>query len=213
MEYQRETWGDWSASIHDYTSRGLIEQDAAGMSPFKRRLWEMIDPYTYRSRLALPKLLVHGTNDPYWTVDASHLYWDDLPGLKYIATFPNVGHGLGDERIRAYHSIAVFIRHAFSGGDWPEVNWENTTDEKTATDILRARVNAPMKRVKLWSAVSATKDFRKATWTSSDIITESPENVTATIKRPATGHIAYYLEFECEIGGAPFTLTTQVWRR
>ena len=94
MKYQIETWGAFSPSIRDYTERNLVRIEDTADSEFEKRLWEMIDPYAYRERLALPKLLIHGANDPYWTVDAAKFYFDDLPGVKYILTLPNAGHGL-----------------------------------------------------------------------------------------------------------------------
>ena len=42
----------------------------------------MVDPFTYRDRLTKPKLLINGTNDRYWTLDALDLYWNDLQGAE-----------------------------------------------------------------------------------------------------------------------------------
>ena len=39
-------------------------------------------PWVYRDKLTMPKLILNGTNDPYWTLDALNLYWDDLNGRQ-----------------------------------------------------------------------------------------------------------------------------------
>jgi PhoPQ-activated pathogenicity-related protein len=88
MKYQLETWGEYSEQIGDYTSKGLVEvMENQPEIP----LWQWVDPYTYRSVLTLPKLLINGTNDRYWTVDATNVYWDDLLGEKHVRYVPNAG--------------------------------------------------------------------------------------------------------------------------
>jgi PhoPQ-activated pathogenicity-related protein len=44
----------------------------------------MVDPYSYRSSLTMPKMLFMGTNDEYWPVDAIKNYIDSIPGENYI---------------------------------------------------------------------------------------------------------------------------------
>lgn len=218
MPYQLETWGVWSEQIRDYTSRGLVDKDPSKVEGFVKQLWEMVDPYSYRSRVTIPKLLVHGTNDPYWTVDATKNYWKDLKGVKYISTYPNVGHDLGgrtsDEKIRALTSIAVFARFAFEGNtDWPSVTWK-ASDAANGNYILSATVEPmlPVTEVKLWTAYSDTKDFRMAEWSSSDI-QKSAGAYTATIEKPASGHVAYFIEIIAEYDDLPVSVTTQVYRQ
>ncbi|MDR1959454.1 MAG: PhoPQ-activated pathogenicity-related family protein [Planctomycetaceae bacterium] len=215
MQYQLETWGDWSPSIHDYTSRRLIDKNPDNMSEFKKRLWIIIDPYYYRSRLTLPKLLIHATNDPYWTLDATRNYWDDLTGVKYIATFPNVGHDLGNEQPRAFLSVAVFAKYAFEnkGNSWPEMTW--TSGENTDGDYtLKVVTEIPDCTAKLWTAHSDSKDFRQSVWGSKDLNASGETGLyEAVIPKPEKGHVAFYMELESIWFDTPFSLTTQVFRK
>lgn len=71
MEHQRKAWGDFSYKIDDYTERGL--QDAL-QSDEGKALREIVDPFSYRKQLTLPKLILIGTNDHYWPLDALNLY-------------------------------------------------------------------------------------------------------------------------------------------
>lgn len=214
MEYQVETWGTWSPSIHDYTSRNLVDHDPEKLDDFTKRLWRMVDPYWYLERLSLPKLLIHGTNDPYWTVDATSRYWDDLPGVKFLVTFPNVGHNLGDEKLRAFMTLAAFARYAFQGyADWPSATWKQ--DQSPSGDyVLTVKTDLPSGTALLWTAHSENKDFRQATWESTEIKpTAYSGTIRTTVEKPKSGHVAFYVEIESEFDGLPFSVTTQVFRK
>jgi len=108
MRHQKETWGAYSEQIAVYSLKGLI--DVLEKQP-EIPLWRWVDPYTYRSELTLPKLLINGTNDRYWVIDAMNLYWDDLPGEKHVLYVPNAGHSLEGGRDAALTTLAVFAQH------------------------------------------------------------------------------------------------------
>ena len=77
--------------------------------PAMVRLREWVDPYAYRQRYTMPKLILTGTNDPYWTVDAMRHYFSDLPGVKLIFQTPNAGHDLGGSK-DAMQTLAAFFQ-------------------------------------------------------------------------------------------------------
>src|SRR5690606_30065679 len=121
-----DTWGEYSEQIVDYTSKGLVKLQDEPLTEREEKLWRMMDPYTYRSVLKLPKLIVNGTNDRYWVVDALKNYWDDLEGPKYIREVPNAGHGLDGGRDGALRTIAAFFRHAAMNKPLPALTWSHT---------------------------------------------------------------------------------------
>ena len=90
----------------------------------------MVDPYTYRDRLTKPKLLINGTNDRYWTLDALDLYWDGLKGPKYLVELPNAGHGLDQNRDWAINGIGAFFRQVVTGRPMPRLSWDFAADEQ-----------------------------------------------------------------------------------
>ena len=208
MKYQIETWGAYSPSIGDYTERNLVRLDNPSESEFETQLWGMVDPYSYRERLSLPKLLVHGTNDPYWTLDATKHYFDDLPGVKYILTLPNAGHGLDAQQMKAAQAGAAFAKFAAKGGNWTPVKWKlAVTDTGYRIDI---ETDISPRAVKLWTAQSETKDFRQAKWTSTSLEAKGTQSVL--VAKPLSGHIAFFVELESVSDSLPFSVTTQVWR-
>ncbi|NIP95274.1 MAG: PhoPQ-activated pathogenicity-like protein PqaA type, partial [Akkermansiaceae bacterium] len=63
MRLQRKSYGAFSSKISPYTSRRIMERLE---SPRGELLRKVVDPFEYRERLQHPKLLLLGTNDPYW---------------------------------------------------------------------------------------------------------------------------------------------------
>jgi len=214
MKYQVETWGAFSPSIHDYTERHLIRLDDGELSEFEKNLWTMIDPYFYRARLTVPKLLIHGSNDPYWTVDAAKFYFDDLPGEKYILTLPNTGHSLEGQQLKAVQTAAVFARKVAAqkidkGDTLPRLEWKLSEIDKGYKVEIETDIS--FRRAKLWTAYSATKNFRQAKWTNVGVL-EGQSPFFFSMAKPESGHVAFFVELETITEGLPFSLTTQVWR-
>src|SRR5205814_5769812 len=89
MTNQVKTFGQFSEMIADYKERLLIPIPKTKAA---QQLWTMIDPWTYRERYTMPKMMVFGTNDPYWLLDGLNTYWDGLPGDKWVLYVPNAGH-------------------------------------------------------------------------------------------------------------------------
>jgi PhoPQ-activated pathogenicity-related protein len=170
-----------------------------------------VDPYFYRERVTIPKLLIHGTNDRYWNLDATKFYWNDLVGPKFILNLPNVGHNLGAERTKAITTIAAYAKLMSDGERLPAMIWK---DEYKADEYsLSVTSNIPAKGAKLWVAYNETRDFREAKWSATDLqpLTKGSGNYRATLKKPENGHVGFYIEIETEYKGIPCSLTTEIF--
>jgi PhoPQ-activated pathogenicity-related protein len=206
LEGHIETWGDFSPRIHDYTDRGLFKKDESP-SPYNVQVMKMIDPDTYLSRITVPKLLIHGSNDPYWPVDATKYYWDNIQGYKFLLTLPNEEHELdkGKSFLKLLNSASVFAQHIASAGELPQLDW--TLTEKDSEYQIYIETEIPESKKILWTAVSESKNFQSAKWESSPV-----QDGVITVKKPTSGHIAFFVELESVQNGMPFSVTTQVWR-
>jgi PhoPQ-activated pathogenicity-related protein len=208
MKYQLESWGRYSEQIADYTHKGLVKDGEE--TPREALLRRMVDPYTYRELLLQPKLILHGTNDPYWTVDAMKFYWDDLAGPKYTLAIPNAGHGLEGGRELVLDTIGVFFRHVAGGTPLPKLDWNVEEAGKSLTLSLRS--SQPAKNAQLWSARSNDCDFRKAKWTAQPLREEAGSLIGRLEKTPQ-GHVALFGQLTFDCSGIPYAMSTIVWRK
>jgi PhoPQ-activated pathogenicity-related protein len=151
-------WGFYSPMIDDYTEKGL---EAVIDTPRGFRLFFIVDPYSYRYRLTMPKLIVLGSNDPYWPTDAVTLYWPGLPQPKYLLIAPNSGHGL-DDKVRVLTSVSAFLKLAASDGPWPQLQWRWT--DKADGSELQIVCKPRAAEARLWVARNKVRDFRQAQW-------------------------------------------------
>lgn len=209
--HQLEVWGKYSEQIEDYTRRGLMEKIE---TPEGTKLWKMIDPFTYRDRITVPKLIINGTNDRYWTLDSLNLFWGDLHGPKWVVYLPNAGHGLEQNRHYALNGIGAFFRHVISKQPMPELAWKfiNGSDDKTHLSITS---NKKPRSTVFWVAKSETKDFREARWEPmKDAKLENGDGKSATvsygISRPEKGFAALVGDLAFEIDGLEYHLSSEI---
>ncbi len=209
FKHQLAVYGHYSRQIDSYTDVGLLKPSVL-KTPWSRRLWRMVDPYTYRQHLALPKLIVRGTNDPFWTQDALNLYWNNLRGGKWVLYVPNAGHNMqekGDDHARLLDTLGAFARHIASSTPMPRPRWSYLREEAEMRLTIHTRQISDAAR--LWVARSATLDFRKSHWTSRRM-RQAGSRFTAAIPLPSKNNVAMFGEVRYTFDGQPYTLSTQV---
>jgi len=163
MPHQLESWGEYSPQIKDYTQRGL---QAALATPRGQQLAALIDPWFYRDRLTMPKLIINATNDPYWSLDSFNLYREDLKGQTNVLYLPNVGHDLAGQEQNAAISGAMWFQRVAAGKTLPEVKLEagKIKADDSRDFVLSVSAAKEVKAARLWVVRSATRDFRDAKW-------------------------------------------------
>jgi PhoPQ-activated pathogenicity-related protein len=187
-EWAEKVYGKQSEQIGDYTELQLHKRmDEPRM--VELRGW--VDPYSYRQRYNLPKLLLLGTNDPFWTVDALRHYWDELPGPKLVFQTPNAGHDLGDRR-DAIATLAAFFEMIADCQPLPKMEWtfKNGTDQAEVDVSL----NQPAKGIRLFTSDSADRDFRDGTWTSRPLQEKRSQRAVGQVRVPGKGYRAFLAE-------------------
>ena len=206
LQWSEQIYGKQSTKLKDYTELNLHRKiDNESMQ--KLRSW--IDPYATIQRFTMPKLLLLGTNDPYWTIDSLRHYWNDLPEPKLIYQTPNAGHDLngGDQ---ALQTLAAFFELIADQKPLPIIAWKFNNVAKTR---INAQVysNEQASAISLWTAHSDDRDFRDNQWTAQTLkITRGSSHAKASIPKPKSGYQAYLMEVELKTDtGHPYKLSTQ----
>ena len=205
LQHQEAVWGRLSPKLGDYTERGLHKQlETEG----GRALQAIVDPYSYRHLLTQPKLIMIGTNDPYWPLDALNLYWDELEGRNYILYVPNNGHSLRDYP-RIIGSLSALHQHVANGKRLPALSWGFNEDKGKLS--LHIESDIQPRQVVAWIALSATQDFHEAQWQSYPMQAEG-DGYRYELALPNQGYAAVFGEAVYDDGDAtlPYFLSTKV---
>lgn len=203
MKHQLETWGRFSEEIHDYTERNLPERM---ITEAGEELVQIVDPLAYRDSLTLPKLIILGTNDRYWPLDALNLYWDQLQGPKYVLYVPNNGHALQDFP-RVLGSIAALHEQAKGGKLLPKPTWSLAETDNGITITIES--NVPPAKCVIWKAASQNRDFRDSLWVETEP-TPVGDGFRFHLDTPEAGSAAFFGEVVYDRKYLPLHLSTNV---
>jgi PhoPQ-activated pathogenicity-related protein len=202
---QRETFGGLSEQVSDYSDIDLPERMDSERG---RQLLQMVDPFSYRKVLTVPKLIMLGTNDRYWPLDALKLYWSELPEPKRVLYLPNQGHGIRDfDRILG--ALTALHRTSARGEPLPQVSWSFMPTRSSIG--LAVQTDRPVRRVIAWTAISATRDFRESKWKSQACKRVNAQSYTCGRATGEGEYTALYGEAEFQDRKTPrFSLSTAV---
>jgi len=207
IDYQVKVWNDYSIQIQDYVKLGIVQDINSKKGS---DLVTMIDPYAYRKKLSIPKMIFMGTNDEYWPIDNIKNYYDSIPGQNMIHYIPNAGHSMGDKK-EAMLNLSAFFGLTMSNTAYPVCNWKMSESKKGLGLEIQA-TKANLVDVIIWSANSPDKDFRNDKWVSKSLGIKHKGRVKLTEEFPASGYHAFYVNLKYQYdNGAAYTESTRVF--
>ncbi|MDW8105312.1 MAG: PhoPQ-activated protein PqaA family protein [Armatimonadota bacterium] len=204
LPHQVATWGKYSEMIADYSSKGLTEMLSTAEG---QTLTAMVDPYSYRERYKMPKMIVNGTNDRYWVIDAAQFYFNDLPGEKYLLYVPNAGHSLREGLPRVISNLIAFYLAVASKQPLAQIQ----ADVRREGSKLRVTVTTKGKveGVQVWTAQSGTKDLRNARWMAQDAQPAGNGKYVAEIALPSdVAAFALFADAKGSVNGTEYHVCT-----
>ncbi|AIY89046.1 MULTISPECIES: PhoPQ-activated pathogenicity-related family protein [unclassified Thermotoga] len=195
--HQKEYYGTYSEKLKDYQERGLLDliENEQG-----KELLEIVDPYAMRLKLDLPKVLVLGTNDEYWTVDSANLYVDDLPGETFLFYSPNDRHSLKNIK-EIVETVSSFFK-LYPNLPKVEFHYDNG---KIFVEKEPEIVDA-----ELWFARSKSRDFREAVWFRKSVEENGDSLIGVPPEKPEGFYQAYFLRVVLDIGGLRMKVCSKI---
>lgn len=206
MRNHLEAYGFWAPSVGDYVRGGLVMKEN---DPGYIELLEIEDPYVYRDRYTMPKLVLNAAGDQFFTPDSSRLYVHDLPGETLLRYVPNTDHSLRDSDAR--ETLATFYDSIVRGLKRPKYSW--TFLENGA---IRVETSDQPQEVRLWQGTNPNaRDFRLEEvgpiYTSTKLNEIEPGVYVGKIDAPKEGFTAFFVELTYDIKSQyPLKLTTDV---
>lgn len=206
FEHHWRVYGFWAPAIHDYEARGVMDWSRTKRY---RDMLAIVEPFSYRDRLTMPKLLVNSAGDQFFIPDSSRFYFKDLKGEKYLRYVPNSDHSL--RRTDAGESLISFYDAVLRNQPRPKFSW---TFEKDGSIVVKT-TDKPAE-VKVWQATNPeARDFRLEkigpAYKSAGLADSGGGVYVAKVDKPAKGFTAFFVELTYPSGGKyPFKFTTEV---
>ena len=206
FEHHYRAYGKYSEAVDDYVNQGVM--DWIGTPQF-HALMKIEEPYEYRDRLTMPKLLVNASGDQFFLPDSSRFYFDQLNGETHLRYVPNTSHGL--EKSDAIESVEAFYSTVVKGSPRPEFTW---TFEKDGSIKVVSKVLPDT--VTLWQANNPdARNFRLdaigPAYTPTALSPSGPNTWIGRVRKPSKGWTAYFVELAFASGGRyPLKMTTAV---
>lgn len=206
FEHHYRSYGFWAPSVKNYYDEHLMDEIG---DPNFQKLMGLVDPYSYRARYTMPKLIINAAGDQFFLPDSSQFYFKDLPGEKHLLYEANADHSLRGTDVN--QSIAAFYQSIVDGTKRPEMHWTFEPDGSIRVTMDRAPLT-----VTLWQATNPKhRDFRVEAighaYTATPLSPVSPNVYVARVPEPEKGWTAFFVQATFQGDGKyPFKFTTAV---
>jgi PhoPQ-activated pathogenicity-related protein len=130
--HQWKSYGGWTFALSDYTDMNIMSRID---DPNMLLLAEQEDPYYFKERLTMPKLVVNAVLDEFQQPDDTHYWWSEMPEPKHFIMTPNAEHSMATGILEAVPAISAWMQYHLRGDVVPSFTWEinNSTGEIVAT--------------------------------------------------------------------------------
>ncbi|MBI4906179.1 MAG: PhoPQ-activated pathogenicity-related family protein [Acidobacteria bacterium] len=199
-------YGGWSPAINDYLENDIMKWSG---TPRYEEMIKIVEPYSYRDRLTMPKFMVNAAGDEFFLPDSSQFYFKDLKGEKLLRYVPNAKHNLSGSDAR--ESMAAYYSMILNNKPRPRFDWKFAKDGS-----IVVKTEDKPEAVRMWAASNpAKRDFRldvigKA-YKDTVLKETKPGVYVGKVEKPAKGWTAFFVELTYASGiKYPLKVTTAV---
>ena len=201
-------YGRWAEAVGNYEAEGIMEWQN---SVEYERLLTLTEPYSFREKLTMPKLLLNGTGDQFFLPDSWQFYWDGLSGEKHLRYVPNSEHSMRDTD--ATETLGAFFQMILADRPRPDFDWEM----RDGAIHIQTQEGYQPKVITLWQAHNPnTRNFQVAeigrVYEATDIPLSPDGSYKIPINEPTEGWKASFVELTfAGVGEIPLKLSTGVF--
>ena len=207
ITHEYRAYGFWPPALSDYDEIGIMKWLG---TPQMHALLRIEDPYTYRERYTMPKLIVNATGDQFFVPDNSRFYFNALPRDKYLRYLPNTNHSLSGTQMETAKTVLAFYNSIIDGLERPNLTVQYERDGS----MIVTPTGTPH-QVRLWQAYDPqARDFRLESigpaFENSDLRDQGGIYVAEPDRRQTGWHAAFVEVNYKNVAGHPFTITSGV---
>jgi PhoPQ-activated pathogenicity-related protein len=120
MHHQFQALGNWSFAIDQFYKMNFTENLD---NPYTEVMFDIVDPFSYRDRLTMPKYAIDASGDEYFMPDDSHYWLKDMKGEMYFRMVPNAEHSLALHQFSLFVGIKSFVLSILEELPRPKMTW------------------------------------------------------------------------------------------
>lgn len=198
-----EVYGFYTPAIKDYVEFGL---PCRWLSDRGQELLRIIDPYFYRDRYTMPKLVINSAGDQFFVTDSSRFYFGDLLSPKHLSYTFNTDHRQGEDE-EALLDLAIgallWVDNVNNDDVAAPFSWRFERDGS-----IRVQVHDNPDEVYLVQATNPTdRDFRLESigpaWTRTPLSEVENGVYIGAVPPPPSGFTAFAVELVYEAAQLP----------
>jgi PhoPQ-activated pathogenicity-related protein len=190
FQHHWRVYGAWAPAVGDYEREGIM--DWQGSTEYQR-LVDLTEPFSFRNKLTIPKMIINATGDQFFLPDSWQFYWNDLIGEKHLRYVPNSEHSMRETD--AWLTLTAFYQMMVDGTARPDFDWKVENGEIH----IQTRKEFEPQSLTLWKAYNPTArnfqvDSIGRVYQSSPIEISQDGVYQIKIETPEIGWSAYFVE-------------------